>query len=387
MAGAVLAGLLTGCTAPKARMVRDFDFDWKFIKEDVPGAQALEYDDSGWRDVQVPHDWSIEGPYSQEWASGTGFLPAGIGWYRKTFPVDPSLQGKIITIEFDGVYNNSDVWINGQHLGRRPFGYIGFEYDLTPHIIFGNENVVAVRVDHSDFADSRWYTGSGIYRHVRLNIMEPVHIAYWGTYVTTPKVDLPASANMRPSAEVKMQTTVENKSGQMQSVSLFSEVYAPDGQIVARLVSSKALEAGKTEVFEQETALSDVQLWDLTPAKQYPSGRSAATSPYQGEELTKAGEMPVSHSANAHGQAQLDRATRTNNTGGTPMPLYTLKSVVKVDGKVVDEIQTPFGIRTFAFDPDNGFTLNGRNLKRKGMCLHHDGGVVGAAVPEKMWVR
>ncbi|MCE5185144.1 MAG: DUF4982 domain-containing protein [Planctomycetaceae bacterium] len=403
IAAVIVMSFLVNCEVCQARTVQDFDFDWKFIKEDVPGAQAIEYDDSGWRDVQVPHDWSIEGPYSQEWASGTGFLPAGIGWYRKTFPVDPSLQGKIITVEFDGVYNNSDVWINGQHLGKRPFGYIGFEYDLTPHIIFGNENVIAVRVDHSKFADSRWYTGSGIYRHVRLNILDPVHIAHWGIYVTTPKVELPASASVRPSAEIRVETRLENKSGQMQSLMLFSRIYTPDGKLAVRLVSSGVIEPGKTKVFEQETPLSDVQLWDVErpnttgkmPVIQYPSGRGAATSPYEGEESIKAGETPVIHSANAHGQAGLDRATRTNNTGETPVPLYTpvppnmytLKSVVKIGDKTVDEVETPFGIRTFAFDPNQGFTLNGGNIKLKGMCLHHDGGIMGAAVPEKMWVR
>lgn len=319
--------ILTGCHTPQGRIVRDFDFDWRFLKADAAGAEALGYDDSGWRTVQVPHDWSIEGPYSQEYASGTGFLPGGIGWYRKTFALDPSLEGKIITVEFDGVYNNSEVWINGQYLGKRPFGYIGFQYDLTGHVKFGSENVLAVRVDHSDFADSRWYTGSGIYRHVRLNILDPMHIAHWGTYVTTPQAD-------KDRAQIRIETAIENNSGLMQSVSLAADIYAPDGTHLARIVSSQAVEAGKLGSFVQEAAFSNPVLWDIDSPN-----------------------------------------------------LYTLKSTVCVNGKTTDRTETPFGIRSFRFDPDQGFYLNGRNLKIKGMCLHHDAGIVGAAVPEKMWVR
>ena len=181
---ASLIGILTvmsaGCQFGTGRSVRDLDFDWKFAKGDIPNAQTRAFDDTHWRTVQVPHDWSIEGPYSDEFASGTGYLPGGVGWYRKTFSVGPSLRNKRLSVEFDGVYNNAEVWINGIYLGKRPFGYIGFDYDLTPYVNFGGDNVLAVRVDHSAFADSRWYTGSGIYRHVRLHITNPVHIAHWG---------------------------------------------------------------------------------------------------------------------------------------------------------------------------------------------------------------
>lgn len=323
----IAAVLLSGCGSPQGRIVRDFDFEWRFLKDDAAGAQAPTFDDSQWRVVQVPHDWSIEGPYSQQWASGTGFLPGGIGWYRKTFTLDKKLWGKVVKIEFDGVYNNSEVWVNGHFVGKRPFGYIGFEYDLTPYVRFGDENVVAVRVDHSKFADSRWYTGSGIYRHVRLKVLDPVHIAQWGTYVTTPKAEA-------DQALIRIETEVVNKSRFDQVISIISDIYRPDGRKIASLNSKRVIEAGKTQVFEQSTLKANPILWDI----EHPS-------------------------------------------------LYTLKSSVVVKGRVVDRTETPFGIRSFSFDPDKGFVLNGRNLKIKGMCLHHDGGIVGAAVPEKMWVR
>src|SRR4030042_7200417 len=160
----------------------DFDFDWQFSKGDFPTAVMPAFDDSGWRKVNLPHDWSIEGPLSQEYASGTGFVPGGIGWYRKHFKLDQVDKDKIVTIEFDGIYNNSSVWINGIFLGTRPYGYSSFRYDMTPYLKFGaDENIIAVRVDHSKFADSRWYTGSGIYRHVRLCITDKLRISDFGT--------------------------------------------------------------------------------------------------------------------------------------------------------------------------------------------------------------
>ncbi len=324
----LLAGVFISMASAE-RIVRRLDFGWKFIKGDPAGAQGPAYDDSGWRDVQIPHDWSIEGPYDANWASATAYLPAGTGWYRKTFELDKTLHGKFISIEFDGVYNNAEVWINGHFLGQRPFGYIGFQYDLTPYVLFGQEqkNVLAVRVDHSQFADSRWYTGSGIYRYVRLCITDPVRIAHWGTFVSVPKAD-------PQKAEIQIETTVENRGGQRQTITLLSEIIAPDGKLAASVVSSRTIEAGKTSIFEQTAAVSNPALWDVDNPN-----------------------------------------------------LYTLKAALSIDGKPADTLETPFGVRWFRFDPNEGFFLNGRNLKLKGVCLHHDAGPVGAAVPEKMWVR
>ena len=311
-----------------ARSVQDFDFDWKFLKADMAGAQAPEFDDSDWRDVQLPHDWSIEGPYSEEFASGTGFLPGGIGWYRKTFTLNESDRDKRIYIEFGGVYNNSEVWINGKALGKRPFGYISFQYELTPHVTFGEkENVLAVRVDHSEFADSRWYTGSGIYRHVRLCIKDPLHIEHWGVFVTTPVVN-------EDSAKVHVETSLKNDNDEKNSYTLTSKILNKDGVSVSTSRSEQELSPGASKTINNDIDVDNPALW----------------SP----------ESPV---------------------------LYTLVSEVHVGDELVDSVTTTFGIRRFHFDPDKGFFLNGKNMKLKGVCLHHDAGPVGAAVPEEMWER
>ncbi len=168
--------------AASVRTVENFDFDWRFSKGDFPEAALPAFDDANWCRVNVPHDWSIEGPFSPDYGSGNGYAPGGLGWYRKHFQLDPAQKGRDVTIEFDGVYDYSEVWINGIFVGARPYGYSSFAYDLTPYLKFGaQENVIAVRADHSRFADSRWYTGSGIYRHVRLCITDQQHIAHWGT--------------------------------------------------------------------------------------------------------------------------------------------------------------------------------------------------------------
>ncbi len=185
--------LLAQSAAPsaRARAILPFDSDWRFLKADTPGAEAPAFDDSQWRTVAVPHDWRIEGPFEQDAPPGGAgaFLPAGVGWYRKHFTLaDYGAQARVF-IEFDGVMANSDVWINGFHLGKRPYGYVTFRYELTGHVNTGSQpNVLAVRADDSAQPASRWYSGGGIYRHVRLIVMAPVHIAQWGVIVTTPSV-------------------------------------------------------------------------------------------------------------------------------------------------------------------------------------------------------
>jgi beta-galactosidase/beta-glucuronidase len=306
----------------------DFNFDWKFQKGDFKKAAEPQYDDSGWRKLNLPHDWSIEGPYSPNYASGTGYLPGGIGWYRKSFQLNPSLKGKVIAIEFDGVYNNSEVWINGHHLGKRPYGYSSFQYDLTEYVNFAPEtNVIAVRVDHSQFADSRWYTGSGIYRNVRLVITDKLHIAHWGVYITTPIIE-----NL--NAQIKIETTVTNDDKEPRDFQLQSDIIDQQGKIVAGKITSHTLAEKENEVITHQLSISTPKLWDIE-------------SPY----------------------------------------LYQLKSTIKEGKKITDSTTTPFGIRSFNFDPAKGFFLNGKNIKIKGVCLHHDAGCVGAAVPAKMWKR
>ncbi len=165
-----------------------FNNAWKFHKGDLANAENISFDDSQWRTLDLPHDWSIEGPFSEQWASCTAFLPGGIGWYRKTFKIPTDMRSKELSIYFDGVYKNSTVWLNGHLLGNRPNGFIPFEYELTKYLDKSRNNVIVVKVDHSQFADSRWYTGSGINRNVYLIAEDPVHIAQWGVVFTTPQI-------------------------------------------------------------------------------------------------------------------------------------------------------------------------------------------------------
>ena len=175
-------------TGGASRQRTSFDFNWRFHLGDVPGAQTLDYKDGGWRKLDLPHDWSVELPFNPHYASGTGYLPGGIGWYRKNFDVPEEWRGREVFVEFDGVQRDSDVWINGKHLGHRPNGYISFEYRLTPHLRYGEKNVMSVRVAHENVADSRWYPGTGIFRHTWLTVTNPVRVAHWGVLVTTPRV-------------------------------------------------------------------------------------------------------------------------------------------------------------------------------------------------------
>src|SRR2546427_1503354 len=181
---------------------------WRFHLGDVPGAQEGTFDDSGWRTLNLPHDWSIEGEFSDTNPAGAGggALPGGVGWYRKTFSVAERDAGRLVFVEFDGVYRNSEVWINGHYLGKRPYGYSSFSYELTPHLRDGRGgNVIEGRVDDSQQPNSRWHAGSGIYRHVRLVTTDPVRVDQWGSYVTTPEVTA-------ASARVTIRTTVRNAS-------------------------------------------------------------------------------------------------------------------------------------------------------------------------------
>jgi beta-galactosidase len=313
--------------ATAARTVVDLDDDWRFSKGDVANAMIPAFDDSLWRTVDLPHDWSSEGPFAAEYASGTGYAPGGVGWYRKHFTLDAGLSNKLVEVEFDGVYDYGEVWLNGHFVGGRPYGYSSFECLLTPLVRFSRENVLAVRVDHSRFADSRWYTGSGIYRHVRLRLTDKLRIAHWGLYITTPEVTPDA-------ATVRVETALENGTGQEQSFALESEILAPDGRVVAELSTSGKLADGTNTTVVQQLRIASPQLW----------------SP----------ESPL---------------------------LYALKSRLLRGTAVADQITTPFGIRTLRVDADKGFSLNGTATKLKGVCIHHEAGCLGAAVPDKVLER
>ena len=312
---------------PAARVTIPFDADWRFSLTDSGNAAMPAFDDSTWRAVRLPHDWSAAGPFSADFGSGNGYAPGGVGWYRRHFTLESSLKGKIATIEFDGVYDHAEVWVNGHFVCERPYGYSSFECALSPHLYFGTAgNVVAVRVDHSRFADSRWYTGSGIYRHVRLHLTDPLHIAHWGTVVTTPVV----SAR---TATVKIATSLTNDSTATRSFVLESEIALGD-DIVARSSTPASLAANERHEVVQSIELSDPRRWTL--------------------------DSPV---------------------------LYTLRQRVRANSTVVDDAETTFGVRTMRFDAASGFYLNDQPTKLKGVCVHVDAGSLGAAVPAGVWER
>jgi len=320
---ALLAAALPAWGAAPVREHRNFDDAWKFHLGEAAGSEHPALDDSAWRSLRLPHDWSIEGPYSASNASGTGFLPGGVGWYRKTFQLDEALRDRQVFIAFDGVYRDSDVWINGHLLGHRPYGYSSFEYELTLYLNFGAiSNVVAVRVDHTAAADSRFYTGSGIYRHVWLNITAPVHASHRATYVYTPLIG-------EAQALVTIETPVVNQSSAAAPVKLTTSIEDASGREVATVSTEDSLAAGASRSFTQQTTVAKPRLWSLDAPN-----------------------------------------------------LYTAVTRVFAAGALVDEARTPFGIRTIRFDPDHGFFLNGQPLKLKGVCLHHDLGGLGAAFSE-----
>ncbi|HLH44879.1 MAG TPA: glycoside hydrolase family 2 TIM barrel-domain containing protein [Bryobacteraceae bacterium] len=314
---------------PAVRIRESFDFGWKFFKGDSPGAQEPAFSDGAWRALDLPHDWSIEGPFSQSEPSGGsgGFAPTGIGWYRKRFRVPTAYRGRKVSVEFDGVYQNGEVWINGQYLGKRPYGYISFAHDLTSHLNFTGDNVIAVKVDNSAQPGSRWYSGSGIYRHTWLSALNPLHVARWGTFVTTPRVT-------KSAATIRIQTRVENQSAAAALCKLITALVDRDGKVVQTAEAAQEIGAQAEYAFEQTLAVEKPALWTVA-------------EPY----------------------------------------LYRVRSTVSAGGQVVDEYETPIGIREAIFDADRGFLLNGERVKLNGVCLHHDAGSVGAAVPERVWER
>ena len=321
--GFLLAALSCLHAADGARVRRGFDEAWRFHLGDVTGGERADLNDSGWRKLNLPHDWSIEQPYSASNPSGNGYLPGGVGWYRKSFPVPEAAGGRRMSLEFDGVYRDSDVWINGHHLGHRPYGYSSFAYDVTPYLKAGNQaNLVAVRVDHSQAADSRFYTGSGIYRHVWLTVTAAVHVAHWGTYVRTP---------MAGAAEalVSVETAVVNESASATRVRLVTTIEDAAGHEVGTATAEAPLKPAESRSFAQQAVVKDPKLWDLNRPE-----------------------------------------------------LYTAVSRVYADGALADEYRTPFGIRNIRFDANTGFYLNGRPEKLKGVCIHHDLGALGAAFNE-----
>ena len=353
----LLPGVASARAGETVRQTQSFDPGWRFNAGDVPGAEQPRFDDRTWRKLDVPHDWSIAGPFSETNKTGGagGFLPSGVGWYRKEFTLPDAFSNRCVFIEFDGVMANSQVWINGVSLGKRPYGYVSFGCELTGHLDFGagRTNVLAVRADTSEQPASRWYSGAGIYRHVRLVVTDPVHLAENGVFVTTSPV---ATLTMRPKkptpkAAVQIETSVTNESDLQCEMTVQTTIIAPNGKTVAMVETATKLPAAgtpgtasaRTESLEhaepvpgapveQQIILPNPELWDLDSPK-----------------------------------------------------LYRTVSKIISAGKTLDEVTNTFGIRNAYFDAGTGFWLNGKNFKIKGVCLHHDGGAFGAAVPLGVW--
>lgn len=309
------------CSVAVGREIVPADTDWRFHLGDAAGAQEPPFDDSGWAVLDLPHDWSIGLPKDHAAASkgDGGFFPGGVGWYRRTFTVPASWKDQLVAIEFDGVYRAAEVWINGVRVGHHPYGYSRFRFDLTPHMRTGGENVLAVRVDNSAQPNSRWYSGSGIYRHVRLIAVRPVHTEHDSVFVRV--TDLSEDA-----ALLQVDRSIRNASDRDVTATVEARFYDPTLKPVADASTTVAVPAGATVPVPTSVRISDPHPW----------------SP----------ETPE---------------------------IYQAVTRVRVDGKVVDEVTVPFGIRTVRVSPERGFELNGRPLKLVGANVHHDNGPLGAA--------
>ncbi|PWJ37951.1 glycoside hydrolase family 2 TIM barrel-domain containing protein [Sediminitomix flava] len=307
----------------------DFNFGWKFtLLEDTTKLTKTPLDDHNWRDIRLPHDWSVEASFDSTLEGCTGYLPGGVGVYQKHFPTPVNPTDKSTFILFDGVYNNATFWLNGKLLGQNPYGYSPTYFDLTETLKRdGSENVLTVHVDHSRYADSRWYTGSGIYRNVKLISVDKLHIPIWGTFIRTPEV-----SNEKASIEVDIKIT--NQNTELVNFELQTTILDQNGLEVAQTTKDVDLKAKDSKTVAQQLVVKQPLLWDT--------------------------EKPY---------------------------LYKAITTIKQNGKVVDEYTTPFGIRSLEFKIGEGFFLNGKSTLVKGVCLHHDGGLVGAAVPKGVWRR
>jgi beta-galactosidase len=315
----------------RVRGIIPFDAGWLFIVGDPAGANGTTFADTSWRALNVPHDWSIEGatppsnPFSES-APTTGrgaYAPSGVAWYRKHFTLDSSLSGKEVYVEFDGIMENSDVYINGTHLAHHPYGYMTLRYDMTGSVKFGTtENIIAVRCDGSVQPAERFYTGAGIYRHVRVLATDPVHVGQWATFVQTPS---PTAA----SATVRVQTSVVNSGATAQTVTVQGIVSGPSGQALAPITTApQTIAAGASAAFTFTVPVASPKLWDLDAPN-----------------------------------------------------MYQLVTNVQIGGTTVDDDVTPFGIRSLVFN--GGLTLNGKSIKLQGIANHQDMHGLGMAAPQR----
>jgi beta-galactosidase len=299
------------------------DADWRFEPSDVAGADQVDFDDAAWQSVNLPHDWTAAGPFSPAHSKYNGYLPRGLGWYRKHLTLDSSFAGRQVYLEFEGVFRNSTFWVNGRKAGTHASGYTGAVYDLTPYLhCDGKENILAMRVDGRR-GEGWWYEGCGIYRHVWLINTDNVHVANWGTFVTTPEVS-------EAQATIHIRTTVQNDSPGEQGCLLQTQILDPQGQSVGRARNEARISLKSASVVTQEVTISNPRLWS-----------------------------PDSPS------------------------LYRVRTRLLISSNNVDATETPFGIRWFEFTADRGFFLNGRHLQLRGACIHHDFGGLGVALPDR----
>lgn len=296
-----------------------FNDGWKFWLGDEATASTVGFDDASWRTLTLPHDWSIEHDFDVKYPSGNdgGYVMTGIGWYRKSFLVPSNMVDKRLSLYFEGVYMNSEVFVNGQSVGKRPYGYSSFIYDITPYVKVGEQNVVAVRVDNSKQRNCRWYTGAGIYRHVWLVTTEALHVAHWGTYITTPEVTKEL-AKVLVAVQVKNETEADKKA------------------VVSVSLQRKGVEVAK-------------------------------------------GSLPVSVASLKENKAIIALDVKNPELWSPDTPsLYEAHVTVEADGQVMDRVSEAFGIRTFTYSATDGFRLNGQPMLLNGGCAHHDNGVLGA---------
>lgn len=312
------------CFAYESSNVKQsFNDNWLFSKGDIANAEKNALNDSSWQKLDLPHDWAIYGPFDKKYNARTGGLPVfGVAWYRKVFELPELTDNKYVSITFDGAMDNSEVYVNGQLVGKRPFGYIGFEYDITPYVNKnGDENLIAVKLAPENYA-ARWYSGAGIYRNTWIEINDEVHVAKWGTFVSTPEVT-------RAKAVVKLQTKIVNK-GVSTDVELIHTVKNALGITVAKLSKITKLTSNTTNEITQNFEINSPVLWDVD-------------NPHR----------------------------------------YQITTEIVKDSQSVDRYTTPFGVRHIEYKPDDGFWLNWRRVQIQGVCLHHDNGPLGAAVNKR----
>ena len=304
-----------------------FNEGWKFYKGEASNAQYLSFDDSSWRDQNLPHDWAIEGPFDIQYNARCGGLPFhGEGWYRKSFNISKNAKGKHVTLHFDGAMYNAKIWLNGVLIGHRPNGYIGFSVDLSEHLNYGGENLIAVQLTPEDLS-SRWYPGAGIYRDTWLEINNPVHVAKWGTFITTPTIT-------DELANINIQTEIENTTSINKTITIQTQIFSKENQELSTVSETISVKKNEISIVNQSTEIVNPKLWGLQ-------------SPY----------------------------------------LYRAETKLFEKGNLIDTYNTTFGVRTIKYGSDFGFKLNDKPTKFQGVCLHHDLGPLGTAVNKRATER